>query len=45
MNDSQAYAAVLYAITSARPDMPAPDRARLADAIVEELRERGLIAE
>lgn len=41
--DAKLYAAVLYAITDTRPDMPVADRAALADAIMRCLHARGLV--
>jgi hypothetical protein len=41
--EAKHYAAVLYGITSSRPDMPVSDRAALADAIVSVQRERKLV--
>jgi hypothetical protein len=41
--EAKHYAAVLYAITHLRPDMPVEERQALASAIVATQRERGLI--
>lgn len=42
-DDAAHYAAALYAITNARPDLSPDERAALADAVVSCQRERGLI--